>query len=224
MDRMKTRKAALRKNPRGRKIPPRMARVRSPRPAYRFRGTKPEPDAVRRSAATQRAILAAAARLVRRLGYSRVTIEAIAAEAGAGKQTIYRWWKTKAALFAELLEDTAAAPPARRARGSALAELRHVVARLARRQSSRLTTQIYAGLMAEPGTVMIRLIQAQGETLRTILARARVRREIRRTADITLAAEQLLAALWFRNLMGTRRLDSRFAQRLVAQTLRGLTR
>ena len=56
----------------------------------------------RRSWKRHKAILEAAIACVARSGYAATTIEAIAAEAGAGKQTIYRWWPSKAALFVEV--------------------------------------------------------------------------------------------------------------------------
>ena len=54
-----------------------------------------------RSEPARRAILAAATHLVGREGYGRVTMEAIAREAGVSKQTVYRWWPTKAAIVLE---------------------------------------------------------------------------------------------------------------------------
>ncbi len=51
------------------------------------------------------AILAAAATLVRDVGYDGVTMEGIAAAARVGKQTIYRWWPTKAAVIADAFID-----------------------------------------------------------------------------------------------------------------------
>src|SRR5260370_830118 len=56
----------------------------------------------RRSAHSHAAVLRAAADLAGRLGYANASIEQIAAEAGVGKQTIYRWWPNKAALFIEV--------------------------------------------------------------------------------------------------------------------------
>lgn len=51
-----------------------------------------------RSERSQAAILEAAFRLLVARGYAGFAIEAVAAEAGAGKTTVYRWWKSKADL------------------------------------------------------------------------------------------------------------------------------
>ncbi|GAB2937264.1 TetR/AcrR family transcriptional regulator [Nonomuraea fastidiosa] len=57
------------------------------------------PDPSRRSERSRQAILAAARELVSEIGYGKVSIEAIAARAGVGKQTIYRWWRSKGAVI-----------------------------------------------------------------------------------------------------------------------------
>ena len=59
------------------------------------------PDASRRSSAARQSILKAARELVLRVGYAQLTIEGIAAKAGVGKQTIYRWWPSKGAVVFE---------------------------------------------------------------------------------------------------------------------------
>ncbi|MFH9980401.1 TetR/AcrR family transcriptional regulator [Streptomyces sp. NPDC017179] len=66
---------------------------------------KPAPDASRRSEKSRRAIYAAALALVAETGYPKTTIEAIAARAGVGKQTIYRWWPSKADVLMEAFLD-----------------------------------------------------------------------------------------------------------------------
>ncbi|MFD7440796.1 TetR/AcrR family transcriptional regulator [Streptomyces sp. NPDC059909] len=63
------------------------------------------PDASRRSERSRRAIYDAALALVGEVGYARTTIEGIAARAGVGKQTIYRWWPSKAAVLLEAFLD-----------------------------------------------------------------------------------------------------------------------
>ncbi|MCC5475899.1 TetR/AcrR family transcriptional regulator [Streptomyces barringtoniae] len=66
---------------------------------------KPAPDATRRSEKSRRAIYAAALALVGEVGYPKTTVEAIAARAGVGKQTIYRWWSSKADVLLEAFLD-----------------------------------------------------------------------------------------------------------------------
>ncbi|MEU4032903.1 TetR/AcrR family transcriptional regulator [Streptomyces collinus] len=66
---------------------------------------KPAPDATRRSEKARRAIYAAALALVAEAGYPRTTVEGIAARAGVGKQTIYRWWGSKADVLLEAFLD-----------------------------------------------------------------------------------------------------------------------
>ena len=60
---------------------------------------KPPADTTRRNEASRRAILAAAFELVQEVGYAKLSIEGIAARAGVGKQTIYRWWPSKGAVL-----------------------------------------------------------------------------------------------------------------------------
>ena len=66
-------------------------------------GTRGRP----RDEAARRALLDAAYALVVKHGYAKVSMDAIAAEAGSGKQTIYRWWSGKAELVLDALEDWA---------------------------------------------------------------------------------------------------------------------
>jgi AcrR family transcriptional regulator len=66
---------------------------------------RPAPDTARRSERSRRAIYDAALALVVEVGYPRTTIEGIAARAGVGKQTIYRWWPSKAEVLLEAFLD-----------------------------------------------------------------------------------------------------------------------
>ncbi|MFJ1805401.1 MULTISPECIES: TetR/AcrR family transcriptional regulator [unclassified Streptomyces] len=66
---------------------------------------KPAPDTTRRSERSRRAIYDAALALVVEAGYPKTTIEGIAARAGVGKQTIYRWWGSKADVLLEAFLD-----------------------------------------------------------------------------------------------------------------------
>src|SRR3954453_1743604 len=57
----------------------------------------------RRSEDSRQAILTAAVELVEKVGYAGLTIEGIAARSGAGKQTVYRWWPSKADVLLDAL-------------------------------------------------------------------------------------------------------------------------
>ncbi|KWX67570.1 TetR/AcrR family transcriptional regulator [Mycobacterium sp. NAZ190054] len=60
----------------------------------------------RRSEKSRVAIMGATRKLLLERGFDKLTIEAVAARAGVGKQTIYRWWPSRHALVADvILED-----------------------------------------------------------------------------------------------------------------------
>jgi AcrR family transcriptional regulator len=69
------------------------------------KSAQPPPNSTRRSEKSRRAIYDAALALVGEVGYPRTTIEGIAARAGVGKQTIYRWWSSKADVLLEAFLD-----------------------------------------------------------------------------------------------------------------------
>lgn len=58
-----------------------------------------------RSERSKSAILAAVRKLLLKDGYSNLTMEAVAQEAGVSKATIYRWWRTKGELVLEAAEN-----------------------------------------------------------------------------------------------------------------------
>ncbi|WP_068176899.1 TetR/AcrR family transcriptional regulator [Mycobacterium sp. UM_CSW] len=60
----------------------------------------------RRSEKSRTAIVTATRELLLERGFDGLTIEAVAARAGVGKQTIYRWWPSRPVLVADvMLED-----------------------------------------------------------------------------------------------------------------------
>jgi AcrR family transcriptional regulator len=60
----------------------------------------------RRSERSRTAIVSATRELLLERGFDGLTIEAVAARAGVGKQTIYRWWPSRPVLVADvMLED-----------------------------------------------------------------------------------------------------------------------
>lgn len=69
------------------------------------------PNPQRRNQRSYAAILSATLDQLESDGYSRLTIEGIAAQAGVGKATVYRWWPSKARLVVEALSKCCELPP-----------------------------------------------------------------------------------------------------------------
>lgn len=64
------------------------------------RGNK-RPPGRPRSEQSRQAILRSTLKLLRKVGFTELGIEAIAADAGVGKTTVYRWWPNKGALVVD---------------------------------------------------------------------------------------------------------------------------
>ena len=107
------------------------------------------PAGPKRSADVREAILAAAAALAAEQGFAAASIEAIARRAGAGKQTIYRWWPGRGALFMEVYRSLVSAD---RLRGVAsddpTADVEVILGRLFRLYGKCAAGAVLAGLIA----------------------------------------------------------------------------
>ncbi|MBO6701127.1 MAG: TetR/AcrR family transcriptional regulator [Pseudomonadales bacterium] len=64
----------------------------------------PKSETRRRNSRSHQAILDATLKLLGSSGYVDFSIEKVAREAGVGKQTIYRWWASRADLVLEVWE------------------------------------------------------------------------------------------------------------------------
>ncbi len=188
-------------------------------------------DNPRRSAHSHGAILAAAADLAGRLGYANASIEQIAEEAKVGKQTIYRWWPNKAALFIEVYRELVPADLVSDDTGSLARDLEVLLTRLSELYCNTPAGNILSGLIAEAQTVP-KLADQLRETyvaprraiIGSIFARAFARREIDAPVDSELASDLISGAVWFRLLIGERQLDRKFKRQLIDAVLQGLTR
>ena len=89
-----------------------------------------QPDESRRSERARQAIHAATAELLASTSYDAITIEKIAARAGVGKQTIYRWWPSKAAIIVDVWAEVIAPRVAFPDTGDLEADLRAQLTRM----------------------------------------------------------------------------------------------
>lgn len=185
----------------------------------------------RRSEASRRAILNAAFALVGEIGYARLTVEGIAARAGVGKQTIYRWWPSKGAVlfdaFLALSED-ADGDPALPDTGDLDADLKLVlratVAELVDPRYDRPMRALTAAMLDDPALQAEyeqRLAAPMGRIKRARLAAARDAGELPADVDLDLAVDLLWSPLWSR-WQNRGALTPELADTLVDTVLAGL--
>lgn len=181
------------------------------------------PDERRRRERPRRAILRSASRLFHRHGLRRLTIEAIAADAGVGKATIYRWWPSKAALVLDAIHDQVGPEIAFPDTGSARQDLRRQIASLLEIFTSTKTGKAYVALVAESQhdpalaeAIRERLIAGRRAATREVLERGIARGELRADLDIDIALDALYGALYYRLLVSHEPLEPDHADALIA--------
>src|SRR5437762_3347830 len=98
---------------------------------------------------TRDRVLAAAGRILRRHGYSQLTMERVAAESGVAKTTLYRRWPTKAALCMDLYLDISGRELNMPDTGSLAGDLRHIIKTVVHLQTRTVAGPAFLGLIAE---------------------------------------------------------------------------
>lgn len=177
----------------------------------------------KRSEQSRMAILAAAFELIGEVGYAGLTIEGIAAKAGCGKQTIYRWWPSKADVLLDALAVKAELHVPTGDHGGYGADLRDFL-----RHSFRLAREPRVGdilrtLMAEAQVdaafgerFRTDFLRRRRDALRTILDRARERGDLPPRPSPETVVDVVFGALWYRLLATDRDADDVLIEDLVA--------
>ncbi|MER6998278.1 TetR/AcrR family transcriptional regulator [Streptomyces sp. NPDC000410] len=191
------------------------------------------PDASRRSERSRRAIFDAALALVAEVGYTRTTIEGIAARAGVGKQTIYRWWPSKAAVlldaFLDLAEQAAQGETEIPDTGDLEADLKLVL----RATVDEMNSPAYDGparalaaetvVSPELGAQFVeRLLEPQLELYVRRLRAAQDAGQVRTDVDPRVALELFTGPLAHRWMMRTLPLTHDYADKIVEYALYGI--
>ena len=174
-----------------------------------------------RSESARVAVLAATVKLIEQRGYGDLTMEAIAREAGVSRQTVYRWWPTKAAITLEALNEGAAAIAPAPDTGALETDLRQFLRRSVAGATGR-NTRLLAALMAEAQldagfaeSFRVQFLARRRDVLHELLDRHRRRGELAIAADLDFLVELVFATLWYRILARNRPLDRSFADQLT---------
>ncbi|MGY1623192.1 TetR/AcrR family transcriptional regulator [Geodermatophilus sp. SYSU D00965] len=101
-------------------------------------------------------IRAAILRLLAEVGYGALTMDAVAAEAGVGKATIYRRWRTKQDLVVDTISDLnqfVAAPPDTGSIEGDLRAMMHVVAEATQSPAGAAIRSLLPAMQYQPALV-----------------------------------------------------------------------
>ncbi|WP_312165832.1 TetR/AcrR family transcriptional regulator [Phenylobacterium sp.] len=160
-----------------------------------------------------------------RVGYSALSLDAVAKKAGVGKAALYRRWRSKADMAQDLVSQLTATVPGRIEsgdRGSLEADLyamglagrrlmRHPMVR-------RIMADLYASMEREPAlAAALRPSEAaSGKKVATLVDRAVARGELPADVDRRLATDFLIGPLYWRLVV--------LGQRCTRQQLKALAR
>ncbi|WP_439662383.1 TetR/AcrR family transcriptional regulator [Lentzea sp. HUAS TT2] len=193
--------------------------------------TTAAPDPSRRNDAVRRAILTAAIDLVGEVGYPKLTIERIAKSAGVGKQTIYRWWPSKGALFFDAFltlagDGEAAALPDT---GDLAADLKLVLTATVEELNDPRFDQAMRALHTEivldqaiAADYATRLDKPMREIKKARLLTAQQAGQLAEDVDLEVAVDLIWGPILNRWLHRTAPLTGEYARQVVDAALRGL--
>ncbi|MEV5706556.1 TetR/AcrR family transcriptional regulator [Actinoallomurus sp. NPDC052274] len=181
-----------------------------------------------RSEAARLAILKATHDELLERGYGGLTMEGIAARAGVGKQTIYRWWRSKADVALDSLLNVASEGIPIPDQGDLEADLSAFLRRTFGMQESE--GPVLKGLLAQSlldpefaDAFRDRFLAGRRAALNTVLKQAVARGEIPAEADLGLLHDVVYGVLWYRLLFRTAPLDDG-AARGIASLIAGSVR
>jgi len=183
---------------------------------------KTAPLASRRRESSRLAILDAALTLCREEGYAKLSVEAIAARAGASKQTIYRWWPSKGSVLLEALEQEVAGSATVPDTGDVVADMRTVIGNLIRRHADPNFGPHVAALIAESQQdpalgldALERFVRGRRRPLVERLRRAQRLGQLPESLDPEAILEVVFGALYHRLLLRSGPLDAAYGSFVV---------
>jgi AcrR family transcriptional regulator len=179
----------------------------------------------RTSGDVEEAILAATLEILDEAGFKDLTVEAVAARAGAAKTAVYRRWPSKVPLVVDALarsQPALVAPDTGDLRTDMIA-LWKDLAIGGQRSIERLLPVVtsYLGTDDLMALVRERFFEPRLQAVRTVVARAAARGEIRADADTGLAFDLLFGPLAYRWLRGVPPDDDTIS-RLISLAIQGL--
>ena len=179
-----------------------------------------------RSEEGRQAILQAADGLLVDKGFDGVTMEGIARRAGVAKQTIYRWWKTKADVLLDAFLEDALEDLEPTDTGDVAVDLPQYLHRLAVFLGESDEGAVFRALMAkaqlDPEFARVFrercLVPARQRSL-VLLERAVERGQLPAELDVVAEMELLVSPIFYRVLVTAEAIPREFTDRLASSLL-----
>ena len=172
-----------------------------------------------RSETTRLAILHATNELLQRVSFAALTVEAIAARAGAGKATIYRWWPTKGALVLDAFLEETVPQIGFPDTGSTREDLRQQMGAVIVAMNDTLAGSTLRALVAasqdDPELAALfreRFLAGRRKAAIEVLERGQRRGELRKDVDPGVVIDALYGALYYRLLVSGERTEADYAE------------
>jgi AcrR family transcriptional regulator len=180
-----------------------------------------------RSEQARVAILRSALKLLGENGFSDLTIEAVAAHAGVGKATVYRWWPNKAALIADAFASSTTRrlhfPDTGSVRTDMSQQMRQVI-KVFRSRRGRILAAILAAGQSDRGVITAfreRFMRPRRQEAYATLRRGIARGELRKNVDMDLLLDSLYGPIYMRFLIRHDKLTPDFVDHLCEMVLGG---
>jgi AcrR family transcriptional regulator len=180
-----------------------------------------------RSEESRQSILRSTLKLLKQEGgFPELSIEAIAADAGVGKTTVYRWWPTKAALVADAFSASAEAelrfPDTGDVCRDMSLQMRRLI-RIFRSDRGKIVAALLAGGQSDPELIEAFrerfLFPRRRQAYRT-LQRGIDRGELPPACDFDLILDSLYGPIYMRFLIRHAKLDEAFADEICGIVLK----
>lgn len=178
---------------------------------------------------TERRILDAVLRQLAGEGYSRMSLDSVAAEAGASKPTLYRRWPTKAHMATAALRTLRISEPPIQT-GSTLGDLTQALENFARSLFRPNGMALIGTVLAEeahtPELLALfreHLVAPRRRMIRAILEQARKKGELRSGAPIDAVVNMMVGAFYARYLVSSQ-VPAKFAREVAEAAWRGVAR
>lgn len=183
-----------------------------------------------RSEQARQAILRSTSRLLQRTGFAELSIEAIAAHAGVGKATVYRWWPDKGALvvdaFASSAEDELHFPDSGSVFKDMSLQMNQFLAIL-RSRRGRIVAAVIAGGQSDSHLIQAfreRFLRPRRQEAYQTLRRGIDRGELPRNLDLDLLLDILYGAIYMRFLIRHDQLSEAYIAEVCRLVLNGATK